>query len=275
MPIAEIRLGAWSDIHSFAKSLWLYRGQRSASWNLVTAFERCCDREGVPGSDRRRLEAELLRDFQRTYHQYGLHVPARDAVLEWTALMQHHGAPTRLLDFSYSIYVAAYFALETADDDCAVWGLNGPWSLQESVACLVKAGGSGATTFQTTTQTTHETVAGEVIFCDPVTKCALPVTPFRLNERLRTQRGTFVVPADVTAGFMDNLRQLPNYENADSVVKLILPKALRTEALEQLYQMNISRPSLFPGLDGYAQSLGIFHPSFRPASWVAPLRRGG
>jgi hypothetical protein len=50
--------------------------------------------------------------------------------------MQHHGAPTRLLDFTYSIYVAAYFALESADADAAVWAVNAPWALRTSVAVL-------------------------------------------------------------------------------------------------------------------------------------------
>lgn len=46
--------------------------------------------------------------------------------MEWLALMQHFGAPTRVLDITKSSYVAAYFAIEdaTAGDDCAVWAIN-------------------------------------------------------------------------------------------------------------------------------------------------------
>jgi hypothetical protein len=266
MPITDTVLSSWSEIHSYARPSWIYRGQRSAEWELVTSLERCCDREEVVDSDRLRLEKELRRDFQRVYHQYAQHIPAQESLIEWTSLMQHHGAPTRLLDFSYSIYVAAYFALENADEDCAVWCVSAPWALRESVALLLQAGKDQAITFQAPTQMAHEIVSGDVIFANPA-KCIVPLTPFRQNDRLRTQRGTFLVPGQTSSGFMDNLREMPGCEDDTNLVKLVLPRRVRAEALEHLYSMNISRTSLFPGLDGYAQSLGIFHPSFRPIPW--------
>ncbi|MGH9423474.1 MAG: FRG domain-containing protein, partial [Thermoanaerobaculia bacterium] len=147
MPITDTVLSTWSEIHSYAQRSWIYRGQRSAEWELVTSLERCCDREEVVASDRLRLEKELRRDFQRVYHHYAQHIPGQESLIEWTSLMQHHGAPTRLLDFSYSIYVAAYFALENSDGDCAVWGVSAPWALRESVSLLLQAGKQQATTF--------------------------------------------------------------------------------------------------------------------------------
>jgi hypothetical protein len=95
---------------------WLYRGQRGADWSLQTSLERC-DRQGIPAARRVSVELELSREFRRAYHQYALHVPRPESVLEWSSVMQHHGAPTRLLDFTYSIYVAAYFALESPDGE--------------------------------------------------------------------------------------------------------------------------------------------------------------
>jgi hypothetical protein len=219
------------------------------------------------GQDRHRLEAELLRDFKRVYHHYSEHVPAPDAIIEWISLMQHHGAPTRLLDCTYSIYVAAYFALEATDSDCCIWAVDAPWALKRSVSRFVAMGKSTARGLQAPTSENHERVSQRLLFKKPFAKAAVPLTPFRLNERLRTQRATFLVPGNVTIGFMENLYALSGHDDARHVVKIVLPRRLRKAALEQLYSMNISRRSLFPGLDGYAQSLGVFHPYFRPAPW--------
>jgi hypothetical protein len=105
---------------------WLFRGQRSHSWELETSLERCCNRQKISPQHRSRIEQELFREFRRTYQQYSQHIPDLDSAIEWLSLMQHHGAPTRLLDFTYSIYVAAYFALEAADGELRNLGCSWP-----------------------------------------------------------------------------------------------------------------------------------------------------
>src|SRR5437016_3319598 len=109
------KLKCWTEIGDFAEQDWIFRGEARAQWNPKTSFDRCCDRNAIKRKDRPTLEKRLVREFRRTYHLYAQHVPDQESTLEWLALMQHHGAPTRLLDFSYSIYVAAYFALENAE----------------------------------------------------------------------------------------------------------------------------------------------------------------
>jgi hypothetical protein len=234
--ITGIRLHNREDLNRYAKPGWLYRGHRKADWVIESSIERCFAREGIPVKERYGLEQELLRDFKRAYHQYAAHVPGDDAMLEWLALMEHHGAPTRCVDFSYSVYVAAYFALEDADDDCAVWAINGPWASRASVAALRKAGKKGVQSFLQPTVQEQESVAAEAFLRTPHVRCAVPVNPFRLNERLRTQKGIFMVPGDCRLPFMDNLRALPQYHSADNVVKLVIPIELRRTTLRQLYR---------------------------------------
>ena len=74
----------------------------------------------------RAREARAIRIFRRKAHNYLDDPRALDDDLRCLALMQHHGAPTRLLDFTKSPYVAAFFALESATDDASVYALNTP-----------------------------------------------------------------------------------------------------------------------------------------------------
>jgi hypothetical protein len=216
------------------------------------------------------VEKELLREFKRAYQQYSSHVPSDSCTLEWLSLMRHHGAPTRLLDFSYSIYVAAYFALEDAENDCTVWAVNLPWAFEKTL-CLLKAAGKNYRILEAQRlEGLEENAEAEIArtFMDPpFVPSATPLNPFRLNERLRLQKGIFLIPGDITIPFEENLRALPGHDDERHMVRIVIPRALQAEAIEHLYDMNITRTSLFPGLDGYSRALRVYHPIFNPRGW--------
>lgn len=267
---SSVTLSSWDEIHDYGKPNWLYRGQRSHSWGLMTSLERCLDREGIEPIERRRVETELLRDFQRLYHQYSTHIPEDSATLEWLSVMQHYGAPTRLLDFTYSIYVAAYFALECADSDSALWAIDGPWAVRQCMEVFSTNGRSNVDRLREPFLAEHERIACQIFFEGPALEFASPMNPFRLNERLRIQKGVFLVPGDIRVPFEVNLRALAGHDDPAHVMKLVLPSSLRSVALPLLDLMGITRTNLFPGIDGYAQSLGVYHPCYRPPPWFPP-----
>lgn len=273
MDFVTTTLDSLEQLGAHAAHGWLYRGQASAAWALETAFERCCNRSHIPMEERPKVEYRLCREFRRAYHQYASHVPRKTAMLEWFALMQHHGAPTRLLDFTYSIYVAAYFALEQSAGDCAVWGINSPWALSASVSLLEQAGQPNARGLTTPYDEQDDEIFNEVFLTNPVALWACAQTPFRLNERLRIQMGSFMAPGRVDKTFEDNLRALPGYEKADHLKKIVISSRFRDGALRQLFDMSISRRTLFPGLDGFAQSLAIYSPAFNPIRWWASAQQ--
>src|SRR3954468_13724722 len=100
---------------------WLFRGHRCPEWVLETSLERTCKRCGVPQVQ---YEKAVWNEFRRHAHAYLSRVPELPSTFEWLALMQHYGAPTRLLDFTASFWIALYLAFEDADRDCAVVALD-------------------------------------------------------------------------------------------------------------------------------------------------------
>ena len=259
-------LEKWCDIRrkKYTKPDWIYRGQRQADWPLKTSLQRCLKRREVPPSRALEVEEELLREFRRAHHLHSQHMPSQEDIVEWLSLMQHHGAPTRLLDFTYSIYVAAYFAIEAADDDAAIWAVDSLWALDESMRLLKAVRTSESDVQQLSDRFVEgsEHIVRSLFFEPPLVPLACPINPFRLNERLRIQKGVFLMAGSVEVSFKKNLKALAQAGSRERILKIVIPRSCFKEAFKDLHRMNISRASLFPGLDGYAQALGVFHPCF-------------
>src|SRR6185369_13246957 len=105
-------------------SNWAFRGERDERWPLYSSLSRYLQNFGVDQKAWPEQEARILRVFKRKAHQFLVQPPEPDDDFQWLALMQHHGAPTRLIDFTWSPYVAAFFALERTLGDCVVWAMN-------------------------------------------------------------------------------------------------------------------------------------------------------
>lgn len=107
-----------SGLRQTTSSLW-WRGQSDASWPLIPTLYK-----SSVNSD---LEGELIRNFKlKSLPFLGRNVPSR--AIEWLFRMQHHGAPTRILDWSESPLVALYFCVANFEraKEGAVWALH-PW----------------------------------------------------------------------------------------------------------------------------------------------------
>ncbi len=241
---------------------WIFRGQRDSCWSLKTNLERECARFNVPPCEIEEVERRLLREFKRRVHHYSANVPHECDTEEWLALMQHHGAPTRLLDWTYSFYVAAYFAFECAKngESVTIWALNTEWCNEAATSILGHDGRGLSDILNGAVDERPRGWFDKVFGADPPILFVHTVNPFRLNERLTYQRGVFVAPGKVSAPFANNLRNLEGYDSRQNIVKLVILTGRygcgRDKALKQLQDMNITRATLFPDLDGFAQSLG-------------------
>jgi FRG domain len=124
---SEVVVNTWDDAVTLGKVLssrYVYRGQSGADWELTTLLSRKAEQHRIESFRIVRVEREMLRQFQRRTHHYVTDAPSIENDIEWLALMQHYGSPTRLLDFTHSFYVAAYFALRNASSDSAVWAVD-------------------------------------------------------------------------------------------------------------------------------------------------------
>jgi hypothetical protein len=252
---APINLKNWEEIHDLKMQGWIYRGQEDTSWTLETSLQRACGKWNIPLTQAREVEKSITREFRRRLHHYTGQLPSKEAHIEWLSLMQHYGAPTRLLDFSYSIYIATYFALEKATEDCLVWAIDGRWIVEKTKEKYDSP--DIKRMLHDPINEEMEQEFGKILFEDPK-PFVLTINPFKLNERLTIQKGVFMCTGDVTKSFEDNLKSFDGYKQR--VKKFRIPKRFRLEFLQKLYDINITHATLFPGLAGFARSLSILPP---------------
>ena len=167
--------------------------------------------------------------------------------------MQHHGTPTRLLDWSYSLFIATYFAVESGKGPSAVWALSTKWIHKEAESVVPKYW------LDEYDKKRDDKAFKRLFMPDRLNPLEMPkkfiatVNPHVLNKRLSVQQGLFLAVGDVTQSFKDTLPQ--SQSKPPSLVKLIIDQKVGREILKLLYDMGISRASLYPGLDGFAWSL--------------------
>ncbi len=250
---------------------WVFRGQRCAKWRLKTSLERAVAQFEVPSTLTPTIEKGLIRRFRRQTHHYTPDVPREDNLLEWLSLMQHYGAPTRLQDWTYSFFVAAYFAVEDAGEESAIWALDRKIT-DPAVRRAIPA--TAQACIDQTGYVDTSTCFTEVFDRNPPAPLVSPVNPFRLNQRLVIQQGIFLCPGDVSVPFEENLASVLPQKPHEALRKFVIDGSAtnRKEILWHLHRMNLNRASLFPGLDGFAASLRtlVAFPDIIPPGNAAP-----
>jgi hypothetical protein len=100
----------------------IYRGVCDTRWSLLTSLDRLGGCE--PPHSKAQLEEHILRNFIRYARPFLKNPTTNDWELLVTA--QHHGLPTRLLDWTYSPIIAVHFATLRGDPklDRVIWKLN-------------------------------------------------------------------------------------------------------------------------------------------------------
>jgi len=247
--------GSWNPRLGRHRSPCAYRGVADASFDLTTGLMRL-------GGDFASLEAHILRAF-RKYAQVGAPPHGITSAWHWLALAQHHGLPTRLLDWTYSPFVALHFAtdcLDLYDREAAVWCVDlrhVQRHLPAPLKSILDENASDAFSVEmldaaAPALTDFDSLASRLF--------AAFFEPPSIDERIVNQYALFSLLSDPRAR-MDAWLDA----HQDAVRRIRIPAALKWEIRDKLDNANITERVLYPGLDGLSRWLARYYLPRGPA----------
>ncbi|MCE5339795.1 MAG: FRG domain-containing protein [Planctomycetaceae bacterium] len=242
------------------KERFFFRGQ-SADWPLFPSFTRILNQTEGYGFLLAPFEAVVVKKFMSTARQHLLVnlVPTDDDIVGWWQLMQHYRAPTRLLDWTSSPYVAAYFAvIEHLERDGFIWVMNYS-CLEKAVDAEIKK--ERCSTTESDTWYVRN-LPQSINFIRAIDKNHSNPRAVVQQAELTYTINVFSDHGLIIQSLLDNNIN-STWENKSSDVplverkyfKIVIPKESKRDYLARLHTANISASSLFPGLDGVGAAI--------------------
>jgi len=250
--VSDVRISKWIELQEALfenswqaplerfRSNFVFRGVPRASHALESSLQT----GGFTAHER-----HLLTSFRKYALRNAVH---GDYLWNWLSLGKHHGLPTRLLDWSYSPYVAMHFA--TADlrhfhEDGVIWCVD----FRKTNAVLPKPlrkilDAEDANIF-TTEMLNRVATSLDEFNAMSHDDFLLFFEPPSLDERIVNQFALFSLPSAADLQLEQFLERLDAYR------RVIIPAELKWEVRDKLDQANITERVLFPGLDGLSQWL--------------------
>lgn len=202
---------AYCHYFSEARGRWVFRGHSDSSYKIIPSVGRS---KGTSTSFRK-YEKSLFDIFRREAHGLLGSIPSDE--WEWLAVAQHHGLPTRLLDWTHNLLVALYFAVETKPDtDGAILALRSTTKASEAKRAM--------TPFDLTAPVKYY--------------------PNIIVPRIRAQEGLFVVCSAPEIPLDQTLP--PDWR----IETLRIPSACKAQMRYELFRVGVHASSLFPDVDG-------------------------
>jgi hypothetical protein len=231
----------------------VYHGAREAGAPLLTTLDR------LGGIDPPHTKSDLEEHVMRNYIRYSRPHSRGTSMNDWEELFsaQHHGVPTRLLDWTYSPLVAAFFAtrpIEGAERARAVWRLD--W---QKVHLVFRFPGLALSPrdLDTLFEVGGHASPWQLFSRDrEATPFACLVEPPSLDERIVAQAAVFTMCSDKWHAFDEFLK---SHGLADALTKYVIPTKAVAKIRDQLDLVGVDERRLFPDLDGVAAAIRRYY----------------
>jgi DNA-binding SARP family transcriptional activator len=257
--MTEIRVTDWNELNEQLygnaynprigriRSPYAFRGVSNANYSLTTSLSRL-------GGAYAQMEQHLLRNFRKYARRSDVQT---DSVWNWLAVAQHHGLPTRLLDWTFSPQVAMHFAtarLREFDCDALIWTVDFvgahallPAPLREEMEHEC----ADVFTVEMLARRARTLEEFDALSDEPF---ALFFEPPSLDDRIVNQFALFAAMSSPQAHLEDWLAAHP-----ELVRRIVIPAELKWEVRDKLDQANVTERVLFPGLDGLSAWLKRYY----------------
>jgi hypothetical protein len=256
--VARVKQDTKDWTHNGLLKPW-FRGHKNIKHELIPSILR---------GKNARHEFTLAKKFRLMAPGYGP-TPETDRLDLWLFLMQHHNAPTRLLDWTENVLVAAFFATEHAATphsaerdaaicDAAIFAID-PAALNDAAGIApIPVTWTQNPVLQTIkfafgTQDEMVWKEGQVQWV-PYLRVPVAIYPSTSHPRIAAQRGCFTLHGSDPRSFESIFENDPLITN-ERLRQYRIPKNKVTSLFEELSNMGISYASLFPDLDGLAKEL--------------------